>query len=171
MLTEIDHHLIREYDEFTKEKAKLVTAYPVSFRIVRSLPCHEKNATAGANLTTVTDMWVGRNAKLDISYEVRMAMWLWRILRNNRDAMEKIICHELAHIKHPDNHDENFRTFAAGLGAGECAQRSFDLDFFTDHGWIARVTWLINCIPYKARIRFLYALGGSFTIHKSIDTP
>jgi len=167
MLNAEDHHLIEEYGEFAKEKAKIVTAYPVSFRVVKVVPAYIKNTLPGANLTTVTDMRVGHNAKIDIIYEVRIAMWVWRILKNNRDAIEKIICHELTHIRHPDEHDEDFRTFAAGLGAGECAQRSFDLDFYTDHGWVARANWLINRIPYKSRVRLLYAIGGNFYIRKS----
>jgi len=167
-----DRILIREYEEFAQEKAKLITDYPVYLEVIKDwkIDGTRGNVRPGGNLGwNMTYSFGNKNSGVEFSWLIRISRRIFRLLKYNQDAMEKIICHELAHIKCND-HDENFTSLAIALGAGECAYPAFNLECRISPK-LAKYDPIIRHLPGNLQERLLLYLGGVYGIHKSDDKP
>lgn len=100
----------RKYQSYTTAKARLVTKLPV---YLDSNPnAHTTNSSAHI-----------LKYEMPPHYKIVFSGGFYRYHKNDAYMIKNIICHELAHILEPYDHDAGFRKVAARLGCSVRYQR------------------------------------------------
>lgn len=162
-----DVYLILEYDRMTQQMAAPITPLPIRFTVDRQLlvGLHGMGIN-GARLCRLTKQGqlTGDPSKI-VAYRLIMSEWLFSIFKNDRATMRKFISHELAHIRHPEDHGEEFQKLAASLGAGELSNDSeFKMVLKSNNRWVRRLAPLIDLLPFRTKTALLLRLGVKFEL-------
>jgi hypothetical protein len=97
--------LLKEYEQYTKTKARMVTYARVLLKI------EDRDIKSYAELI-----------KYPRSYAVLFSAKFYNKHKHNAYVIKNIISHELAHIVQPGEHDSGFRVVAWMLGCAEAYQ-------------------------------------------------
>jgi predicted SprT family Zn-dependent metalloprotease len=97
-----------QYDQWLSKKSKKATSKPVYLRTNGRFK-DEKEAARLVKYNKPTE------------YEIVFKKSYYQHNQNDPHKIKGVMSHELAHIKYPNTHDENFKKEAIRLGAGEYA--------------------------------------------------
>jgi hypothetical protein len=115
-----DQARVLALNRFTMEKAKLVTNGKVFFTVEPYWEKGPSGGLVGAELIYCMKTEFGKESVgIETWHLVRMARWYFDIFKHDIELVRKLICHELAHIPVPRDHNEDFKRYAELLGAGE----------------------------------------------------
>jgi len=124
---------------FTREKAKLITHEKVILTVEPYWERGPLGGLIGAKLYfCMREQFGTERVGIETWHIVQMAKWFFDIFKNSTDSIEKLICHELAHIAVPEEHNEDFRTYARFLGAAEFTEGEVH-HIRSDNIWLVRL--------------------------------
>jgi hypothetical protein len=127
---------ITDLEEFAQKKGKHLTQYPISIEIINEIQTgtdeygNELNGSIVAgrlrHIDTI-DISKTPNILLKTQYIIQIPKYIFDIYKWKREMLQKIICHELAHINYPVSHSPEFISHARELGAEEISYANINI--------------------------------------------